>query len=173
MDVVLTKGEKQVKLPLNIKTVKRSVITNTIVLDEGIDFDNPGPDPDEIIFFADARMKAQCVAAFDKNSDGELSVGEAAAVTSIGNVFTDNQCSSFDEFRYFVSVKEIPASCFNGWANLESISFPEGLMAIGGRAFYGCKKLTRILSGDISILGMAECRLLQVKTDTCLLTGKR
>lgn len=144
MDVVLTMGEKQVKWPLDIKSVKKSIITNTFVLDEGVDFDNPGPDPDETIVFADGRMKAQCVAAFDKNNDGELSVGEAAAVTSIENVFTDNQCSSFDEFRYFVSVKEIPASCFNGWANLESISLPEGVRLIGGRAFYACTKLTRI-----------------------------
>ena len=144
MDVVLTKGEKQVKLPLQINSIKKSVITNTIVLDEGVDFDNPGPDPNEIIVFADERMKAQCVAAFDKDGDQELSVGEAMAVTSISGVFTDNQCVSFDEFRYFTSVSEIPEKCFQNWASLSSISFPEGLRMIGGRAFYGCNSLTRI-----------------------------
>lgn len=144
MDVVLTKGEKQVKLPLQINSIKKSVITNTIVLDEGVDFDNPGPDPNEIIVFADERMKAQCVAAFDKDGDGELSVREAMAVTSISGVFTDNQCVSFDEFRYFTSVSEIPERCFQNWASLASISFPEGLRIISGCAFYGCTSLTRI-----------------------------
>jgi hypothetical protein len=141
---VLTKGEKQVKLPLQINSIKKSVITNTIVLDEGVDFDNPGPDPNEIIVFADANMKAQCVAAFDKDGDGKLSVREAMAVTSISGVFTDNQCVSFDEFRYFTSVSEIPERCFQNWASLASISFPEGLRFIGGCAFYGCTSLTRI-----------------------------
>ena len=144
MSVVLTKGEKQANLPLDIDSIRKSLITNTFVLDEGYDFDKPGSNPAEIIVFADERMKAQCVAAFDKDGDEELSVGEAAQVTSIADVFTDNQCSSFDEFRYFTSVSEIPAGCFQNWASLKSISFPEGLRLIAGKAFFGCTSLTRI-----------------------------
>ena len=44
-------------------------------------------DPDAPIDFADAEVKRICVENWDSNEDGELSYGEAAAVTDLGQVF--------------------------------------------------------------------------------------
>ena len=53
------------------------------------------------IFFADVRVKVLCVQNWDTNGDGELSVDEAAAVTSLGDAFKNSSISSFDELQYF------------------------------------------------------------------------
>lgn len=60
----------------------------------------------ENITFADAGVKALCVANWDTNEDGELSEEEAAAVTSLSTCqpylyqFSGHQ--SFRHRRYFV-----------------------------------------------------------------------
>ena len=41
------------------------------------------------ISFQDEYVKRKCVANWDKNGDGELSRGEAAAVTDLGHVFEE------------------------------------------------------------------------------------
>ena len=45
--------------------------------------------PSDIVPFADANFKAYCIANFDTDSDGEISISEALAVTDI-SVATDN-----------------------------------------------------------------------------------
>lgn len=47
--------------------------------------------------FADATVKAICVAHWDTNEDGELSYAEAAAVTNLGTYFKSTAITSFDE----------------------------------------------------------------------------
>lgn len=54
------------------------------------------------ISFADANFKAYCVENFDTNGDGEISRGEASAVTTI-NVITDN-IESLGGIEYFVNL---------------------------------------------------------------------
>ncbi len=44
----------------------------------------------EDIVFADANVKAICVANWDTGGDGELNRGEAEAVTRLGSVFENN-----------------------------------------------------------------------------------
>ena len=52
------------------------------------------------ITFADANVKALCVANWDTNGDGELSYAEAAAVTSLGEVFRNQpSITSFNELQ--------------------------------------------------------------------------
>jgi len=52
------------------------------------------------ICFADANVKAICVANWDTNGDGELSEDEAAAVTDLGTVFQGKtSITSFDELQ--------------------------------------------------------------------------
>ncbi len=58
--------------------------------------------------FADANVKALCVANWDTNSNGELSEEEAAAVTNLGTVFQGNTTiTSFDELQYFTGLSDI------------------------------------------------------------------
>ena len=61
----------------------------------------------ENIQFEDLQVKAICCKNWDTNNDGELSYAEAAAVTDIGDVFSNNKniitnfCSSFCVFRFY------------------------------------------------------------------------
>ena len=50
----------------------------------------------------DDDVKAVCVEQWDTSGDGELSYAEAAAVTDIGDVFSNaTNIDAFDEFQYF------------------------------------------------------------------------
>ena len=94
---------------------------------------------DEIIQFADANVKAICVKNWDTNGDGELSKTEAAAVTSLNQVFYRNgDITSFDEFQYFTGVKEIGEREFMDCSKLSSIILPSTLESINREAFYYC-----------------------------------
>ena len=55
-------------------------------IDLGGYFTRAENDPNGIIIFADAEVKRICVENWDTNADGELSYGEAAAVTDLGKV---------------------------------------------------------------------------------------
>ena len=69
-------------------TVKRSIFGTLPKADEGLEFKLPDiGDMDDPIAFADAKVKARLVAAFDTDGDGELSYREADAVTSLKDVF--------------------------------------------------------------------------------------
>ena len=67
------------------------------------------------ITFADANVKALCVANWDTDNDGELSMEEAAAVTTLGTVFKGKtNITTFDELRYFTGVTTIGEYAFSG-----------------------------------------------------------
>ena len=91
--------------------------------------------------FADATVKAICVAHWDTNSDGELSYAEAAAVTNLGTNFKSTSITSFDELEYFTSLASIPNTAFYGCTNLASISLPSSVSALGNGSFYNCTSL--------------------------------
>lgn len=108
----------------------------------------PVVDPEEptveLIDFADATMKSACVAAFDRDNDGELSVEEAADVRNLASLDLKGlYVTSFDEFRYFTSVETVPYECFKGQP-LNSIVFPSGLKTICESAFAECIGLTAV-----------------------------
>ena len=101
--------------------------------------------PSGPIAFADPLIKASCLSAgFDMDGDGEISYEEAAAVTSVEGVFTGKEYVSFDEFKYFTRIKELPAACFSGNTRLRSISLPDSLTRIGNASFGRCSALTDI-----------------------------
>ena len=114
--------------------------------------------------FRDQIIKRQCVAAFDTDGDGELSFAEAAAVTDLNALdLYDKSFVSFDEFKYFTGVTEIPSNYFYGCQNLKSISLPKSLKTINQYAFSHCEYLevVNLPEGLESIKNRAfdNCRL--------------
>lgn len=103
------------------------------------------PAPSPAINFADANVKALCVAKWDTDGDGELSEAEASAVTDLGEVFRDNQnIKSFDELQYFVGLSSIEHAAFSDCSNLTAITIPSSVKSIGYQAFEYCSGLTSI-----------------------------
>ena len=108
--------------------------------DSGLTFSDPAPSADNIVF-ADEKIKAKLVAAFDTNDDGEISYAEAAAVTSIEGVFgAIKTYKSFDEFQYFTGVTSVPSYIFQD-SKLQTITFPVSVEEIGYSAFSNCTSL--------------------------------
>ena len=76
------------------------------------------------IRFEDPEVKRICVENWDKDGDGELSMEEAAAVSSIGTKFYDNpKIESFDELVRF-KASQLKAGMFQGCKKLKYISVP-------------------------------------------------
>ena len=98
------------------------------------------------ISFADENVKALCISNWDTNGDGELTVEEAAAVSDIGNVFTeDRSIHTFDELIFFTGINAIPTKAFHDCRNLSSIQIPSNVTTIGTNAFNRCYSLKSII----------------------------
>ena len=107
------------------------------------------------INFADANVKAICVANWDVNGDGELSYGEAANVTSLGNVFKNNtNIHSFNELQYFISLGTIGEQAFYGCTELTQITIPEPVTSVGSKAFWNCPALQTVNYNAINCTSM-------------------
>lgn len=89
-----------------------------------------------LISFADPLVKQLAVSAWDTNHDNQISYDEAAAVTSLGTVFTGSDITEFEELKYFTSLTEISNNAFKN-TKLNKISMPEGITRIGTAAFMG------------------------------------
>ena len=97
------------------------------------------------IIFADANVKAICVAQWDTNGDNELSGAEAAAVTDLGTVFKSNQkITCFDELRYFTGLLSIESYAFYCCYGLTSVTIPNSVTSIDSYAFLYCGNLSSI-----------------------------
>lgn len=97
------------------------------------------------ISFDDENVKNICVSNWDTNGDGELGYDEAAAVTDLGTVFSNNtNITSFNELQYFIGLNSIAGDAFNGCSNLSSVTIPLTVSSIGDYAFYNCSGITEI-----------------------------
>lgn len=105
----------------------------------------------DIIRFADPAVKALCVSNWGGNVvAGEITKGEAAAVTSLGSVFRENtQITSFNELKYFTGLTSLTISgiaataigAFHGCTNLENVTIPKAPITTFAGAFRQCLKL--------------------------------
>ena len=90
-------------------------------------------------------MTAMYNAGLASNPD-YMTKSEAEKVTTLNGIDFTNVVS-FDEFKYFTGVTEIPNLCFYNNTNLTSIICPDSLVTIGDRAFGGCSNLSYIKIG--------------------------
>lgn len=116
-----------------------------------------------LISFADPEVERICVAQWDTDGDGRLSQAEAAAVTSVSNVFQSNKTiTSFDELRFFTGLTAIDEFSFYSCTNLVSVKLPAGVTVIGENAFGEDENLKEVLlpNGVRTIAKMAffRCR---------------
>ncbi len=103
---------------------------------------------------SNATTKKLCIENWDTDGDGKLSYGEAAAVTSLGDVFKGQKIATFNELYYFTGLTTIDDDAFNGCTTLTAIKLPRNLKTIGARAFAGCTKLkTFTLPEGITSIG--------------------
>lgn len=96
------------------------------------------------ITFANKETEAICLSYWDKNTDGKISEGEAAAVTSLENAFTGTAIKTFDELKFFTGLSMIEADGFRNCTQLTMLTLPEGLSEIGDNAFTNCPKLVSL-----------------------------
>lgn len=127
-------------------------------------------DPDASIDFADAEVKRICVENWDSNDDGELSYGEAAAVTDLGQVFNANKIiTSFGELRFFSNIESIPDRAFQDCNTLAYVLLPENLSKIGMYAFSDCNLTSVYIPKFVSDIGYApyvsNANLISIKVD--------
>lgn len=100
------------------------------------------------ITFVDPYARQACLAAFDANHDGHLSLPELEAVTTeqtlnAFDTWESRQIKEFPEFRFFKNVTEL-TSQLNGLTNLREVKLPYALQTLGSEAFKNCTKLTTV-----------------------------
>ena len=106
------------------------------------------------IQFADAAVKTICVDNWDSNGDGELSYTEAAAVTSLGEVFKNNDnITSFNELQYFTGLTSINNDAFSWCWSLAAVTLPPLVQAIGEFSFYGCNFSSFVIPNSVTSIG--------------------
>ena len=127
------------------------------------------------ITFADEKVKALCIANWDTDHNGELSMAEAAAVTTIGEIFKENEeITSFDELRFFTGLTELTGACFYTCTKLKSITIPSGITNIaGGYAFGNCTELEQISvdAGNTAFDSRLQCNAIIETASNTLVVG--
>lgn len=93
---------------------------------------------DDVVEFADPLVEQACIAKYDADNSGDLTLTELALVTDLKGLFDSvDGIASFDELQYFTSLTEIPEYMFYECTTLKSVTFPESISTIGYYAFYG------------------------------------
>ena len=101
------------------------------------------------ILFKDNNTEMACLAAFDADSDGLITLREAfTADAQKFAVFNANanahNAESFTEMRYFAGITELQEHMLSGLSSLNELQLPKVLTTIGPNAFSGCTSLTEV-----------------------------
>ena len=79
---------------------------------------------------------------------------ELALITSIDELFTESNITSFDELQYFTGVTSLGEGCFSSCSSLTSITLPESVTILGDNCFFDCPSLTSItIPENVTSLG--------------------
>lgn len=88
----------------------------------------------KFVHFEDPEVKRICVENWDKDGDGELSMEEAADVSSIGTMFANKKFISLKELQYFENI-HLPNRAFEKVKVSGSIILPNGCRRISDGCF--------------------------------------
>lgn len=132
---------------------------------------------ENVIQFADPAVEAICLANFDTDGNGVIMKDEAEAVTSVGNLFSQNtEITSFDELENF-GITSMRADWdnsissykggFSDCSNLASVKLPKTLKTLGQYSFYKCTSL----AVDISDMLLNITAIGQYAFRDCPITG--
>ena len=98
--------------------------------------------------FEDANAATACLAAFDADQNGKVTLREAVEATS-EKFATFNaqaaQVQTFRELRYFVGLTTLSEGMISGLASLTAVELPKTMTTIGDNAFNGCSALESII----------------------------
>ena len=94
-----------------------------------------------VIYFKDSTVRNLCLANFDTDGDGIITLEEAASVTDIGTIFANSQITSFNEFEFFTGVSSITTNAFRS-STIKSVELPSSITSIGWGAFFQCTRLS-------------------------------
>lgn len=110
----------------------------------------------DIMEFECPAVERKCVTLWDLNGDGYLSYGEAAeATTAPEYAFSGAEYTSFDNFQWFVGLKDISPYMFSS-SGLTSIALPATITSISEGAFQDCADLRSVrLHGSGPVLASA------------------
>lgn len=142
-----------------------------LTTDDGVDLD--------IIHFADPAVKAKCVANWGGHvMEGEITKAEAAAVTSLGGAFKeDENITSFNELRFFTGLTSLMISAdtasssrgeFYGCTNLSSVSLPP--INRDSISIDAAFRNTKIAELDLRPFGNTKTNLQAVLTSNTVIT---
>ena len=105
----------------------------------------------EGIVFLDSEVEALCLDNWDDDGDGVLSMEEAAAVTTLGSVFRENEgIVHFEELQYFTGLTTIDDYAFYK-SSIETVAFPPSVTSIGKYAFSQSN-----ISGELHVPGTVK-----------------
>lgn len=113
---------------------------------------------ESIIEFDDDIIKKICIDKWDTNGDEKLSKVEAAAVTDLGNSFSnwDNDIDMichFDQLQYFIGLTSIGDGTFENCWPLKSVTIPRTVKTIGKGAFSFTGLSSIEIPSNVTVIG--------------------
>lgn len=99
------------------------------------------------IKFKDPEAERACMAAFNDNGDGFITLREAFEASDEEFKTFNNQAANvkyFPEMRYFSGVTTLKEDMLSGLNNLEEVVLPNALTKIATNAFNGCASLKEV-----------------------------
>lgn len=113
------------------------------------------------IRFEDAEVKRICIENWDKDGDGELSLEEAAAISSIGTVFAENTKIRDLRVLSYTNIQEMAEGMFKGCDSLKYVTIPSSVQQMawylfGGFGFTSIKSLKEVVVEAGNLTYIAE-----------------